>query len=148
MDLTFLSQNIAALRLLEPSIKQLGTRPSKFKRWLRSTDKYVYARVPKVQRVVTPGGNQINRLRLQLFLSDKQPEELIKNALRNDNAYLFSRKPDLVITTFKTSTSPKSKEIELNDSDDFFLYCYYASKYAKIFENQLPCIASIYLKQK
>lgn len=146
MNLTFLSQNIAALRLLEPSIKQLGTKPSKFKRWLRSTDKYVYARVPKVQKVVTPGGTQVNRLRLQLFLSDKQPEELIKNALRNGSPYLFNCKPDLVITTFKADTSSKLKEIELNDSDDFFLYCYYASKYAEMFENQLPGIASFYLK--
>lgn len=139
MDFSFLSQNIAPL-LAEPSKKQIASKPSKFKRWLKATDKYVYARVPKLQTVITPSGYELNRLRLQIYLSDKEPEQLIKEALRTDSPYLFRRKPDLVLTTFKTDLTPKSKEVELRNTDDFFLYCYYASKFSEMFENELPGI--------
>lgn len=116
--------------------KRLGAKPSAFKRWLKNhSDSYIYVSVPKPQLLEVANGTRLNRLRLLVYISDKNQDELMRIALKNNRRVLFTRKPDLILTDFKVSHN--KREIELSYPEDFFLDCYYASQYADIFENNL-----------
>lgn len=116
----------------------LASKPSAFKRWLQvNSENYIYAIVNKPQKIITEQGYRINRLRLQLFVSKKAPDDLVRRAIRRNSSFLFDRKPNLILTDFKLDNGSDSVEVELKHQEDFFLDCYYASKYATIFENNL-----------
>ena len=139
MNLSFLATKFFSKDVVNKYMRhQIAEKPSAFRTWLRMQgNKYIYGVVPEPERLLVKNGNyELNRLILKIYISDKSPEELQRTALRRSSQYLFSRKPDLVITDFRIDEYPL--EIELKHSDDFFLDAYYASEEAEIFENKLP----------